>query len=209
MKSLFVAFGLLAAVGAATASATTISSTFDADLDGWTSQHGTILWVSTGGNPGGFLQETDIAQSNMMVVAPAKFLGDLTGFTLTVDIKQLVGTAGTFGGFGNVTLTGPGGLTMVADLGDPSTDWTTYVLPLTAASFGNNANFSTIIAGVTKIQIALDPRNQQSDDVVGLDNVILSNVQAETATPEPGTFALLGLGGIALGLSRRTKQAKG
>jgi hypothetical protein len=209
MNTKNIAPAALIAIFAATAGATTITSTFDTDLDGWTAKNGTVLWSSTGGNPGGFLQEEDTAESNMQVVAPAKFLGDLTGYTFTVDIRQLIGSAGTFGGFGNLTLTGPGGLTMIADFGDPSTSWTTYSLPLTSASFGGNPDFNTIITNVTKIQVALDPRNQENDDQVGLDNVILSNDQADVVgAPEPGSLTLLGAALVACGLWKRKDARK-
>ena len=118
---------------AGAANATTISSSFDTDLDGWTGQGGILVWNSTGGNPGGFLQQNDTGNSNMHVVAPAKFLGNLNGFTLTVDIRQLVGSpAGTFGGFGAIAITGGGGLTMNADLGSAALAWTTYTMPFSA-----------------------------------------------------------------------------
>src|SRR4051794_36971771 len=43
------------------ASATQILSTFDTDLDGWTSSAGgSMTFATTGGNPGGFLRDLDL-----------------------------------------------------------------------------------------------------------------------------------------------------
>ena len=209
MKNILFAtlLGCFALVGGV--NATTITSSFATDLDGWTAQHGILVWNNTAGNPGGFLEEDDDGQSNMHVIAPAKFLGNLTGYTLTVDIRQLLGTAGTFGGFGTIAITGGGGLVMSADLGAPATTWTTYTLPFTAAAFGNDANFNTIISSVTKIQLALDPRNQIDTDQVGMDNFTLTNnLQADPTIPEPATMGLLGSALFTLGVARKRSRAR-
>src|SRR4051794_26473977 len=53
------------------ASATQITSTFDTDLDGWTSSSGgSMTFVTTGGNPGGFLRDLDLDNTDMFVSAP-------------------------------------------------------------------------------------------------------------------------------------------
>lgn len=69
-----------------TASIVIIESTFDTDLDGWTKAPGsdsgtTLTWVSSGGNPDGFLRVNEAAQGNIdRIAAPAKFLGDMSFF---------------------------------------------------------------------------------------------------------------------------------
>ena len=57
------------------AGATTIISTFDTGLDGWTSNpQGTLAFVAAGGNPDGYLEETDASSNgNMDVSAPQRF----------------------------------------------------------------------------------------------------------------------------------------
>jgi hypothetical protein len=187
--------------------ATTITSTFDVDLDGWTAQHGVLVYNASGGNPGGYLEEDDDGQSNMQADAPAKFIiGDLTGYSISVDLNVL-GTLPTnpFGGFGKLTLYN-GAASMTADLGDPAIGWTHYSTALTLTAFGNDANFNTIITNVTKIQIALDPVNQQSGDATGMDNFTLSNTDADSPVPEPATLGIAGLALIAVAVVRRTAR---
>lgn len=64
------------------ASTVIIESTFDTDLDGWTKAPGsdagsTLVWVSSGGNPDGFIRLNEAATGNIdRISAPAKFLGN-------------------------------------------------------------------------------------------------------------------------------------
>src|SRR2546422_105324 len=57
-----------------------ITSSFDSDADGWTVTGGTSVFVSTGGNPGGFLQVHDTTTAALTAFAPSKFLGNLTAY---------------------------------------------------------------------------------------------------------------------------------
>ena len=88
------------------AGATTIISTFDACLDGWTSNpQGTLAFVAAGGNSDGYLEETDASLiGNMHVSAPGKFLGDLTGAdSLSVDIRVYAAPVTLRAAFGTLT----------------------------------------------------------------------------------------------------------
>ena len=63
-----------------------IESTFDSDLEGWSKAPGsdagsTLVWVSEGGNPGGFLRLNEAAQgATDRISAPPAFLGDRSEF---------------------------------------------------------------------------------------------------------------------------------
>jgi gliding motility-associated-like protein len=88
-----------------------ITSTFDADVDGWILRNNgdnltaTIVQTSTGGNPGGYISG-DLPFDNYPAFfwyAPAKFLGNLTynsfGQTLSYSQQQLVtGDNGEYNG---------------------------------------------------------------------------------------------------------------
>ena len=90
------------------ASATQILSTFDTDLDGWTSSSGgSTTFATTGGDPGGFLRDLDLDNTDMFVSAPAKFLGDKSAFaggTVSFDGIELDAGPGNYQPYGTVTL---------------------------------------------------------------------------------------------------------
>jgi len=85
--------------GGSTAPTRTVAiSTFDRDLDGWTRRGGAdaeLLWISSGGSPGGFLRHEELGGGALdAVIAPAKFLGNLgalQGPRFELDFKQLAG----------------------------------------------------------------------------------------------------------------------
>src|SRR5688572_11907373 len=65
-------------VGASSVAADTISSTFDVDADGWTTTNVVPVFTPAGGNPGGFLLVDNPETTITEMIAPAKFLGDLS-----------------------------------------------------------------------------------------------------------------------------------
>lgn len=86
--------------GGSTAPTRTVAiSTFDRDLDGWTRRGDAgaqLLWIPSGGSPGGFLRYEELGGANRgdSVIAPAKFLGNLgalQGPRFELDFKQLAG----------------------------------------------------------------------------------------------------------------------
>lgn len=108
-----------------------------------------------------------------------------------------------FGGFGVLTLSDRTNAA-TTDLGGAFPTWTHYSKPLTAAAFGNDPLFSSVILNVTKISIALDPNNKSTTDRAGLDNFTLSNDQADTVlSPEPATLMLCGVVLVFIGAFRR------
>jgi hypothetical protein len=179
------------------AAAASIESTFDADLEGWTtSVGGDLAFVSTGGNGGGFLQQTDLDLSDMFVSAPAKFLGDLSSFldgTLSFDARQVSGNGEKYAPFGFVTIFN-GGNAISADIAGPeapSIDWTTFTVTLDAASFGTtSAAVADVLSNVTMMMVQLESQIGVVE-VTGMDNFRLVST-----VPEPSTLAL-GVIGIA------------
>ncbi|HUS07290.1 MAG TPA: PEP-CTERM sorting domain-containing protein [Bryobacteraceae bacterium] len=196
------------------AGAATVTSTFDADLDGWLSNpQGTALFVSPGGNPGGYLQETDAgSQGNMHAAAPSKFLGDLTGFgNLSVDILLYAQPTDAPTAFGQLTFTNSLGSFLILDLGNPGAAgaWTHYATSLDAATFGVSAiDYSAVMSNVTSLTLILESDKNVNNETVGMDNFALfgeSGAGGAAAVPEPATFALLGLGLTSLALVHRKR----
>lgn len=196
---------LLASPLIPSASAVTIESTFDAGLEGWTgSSGGDLAFVASGGNPGGFLQQTDTDLSDMFVMAPASFLGDMSAFmngTLSFDARQIGGDAEKYAAFGFVTLFN-GGNAISADIAGanaPSNDWTTFSLNLNAAGFQTTSEaVAAVLSNVTMITVMLESQIG-AVEVTGMDNF-----RMVSAVPEPATLLMgsLGLYGV-LALVRR------
>jgi len=89
--------------GSVTPTRTVATSNFDRDLDGWTrtgDANGELLWVPTGGSPGGYLRSEEPGGSAQdTLVAPGKFLGNLRalpGARLEFDYKQIAGAPANF-----------------------------------------------------------------------------------------------------------------
>jgi len=196
------------------AGATTIISTFDTDLDGWTTNpQGTLAFQATGGNPGGFLEETDASSTgNMHIDAPGKFLGDLTGADLfSVDILTYSTPANLRPAFGTLTfLNSVAALSITLDLGDPGTGWTNYSTALNPTAFGvGAATYASVMGNVTGITLILETDKNSDTEQVGVDNVTISGSLGASAveTPEPEYFGLLGIALTLGGLARRRKNA--
>lgn len=185
------------------ASALTMESTFDTGLEGWTtSVGGELAFVATGGNPGGFLQQTDTDLSDMFVNAPAKFLGDLSEFlngTLSFDARQVSGAGEKYAPFGFVTLFN-GGNAVSADIagaGAPSTDWTTFSVNLDPAGFQTTPEaLAAVLSNVTMITVELESQIGVVE-ATGMDNFRLVS-----AVPEPSTL-FLGSFGLCVALWMR------
>lgn len=185
--------------------ALSIESTFDAGLEDWTtSVGGELAFVPSGGNPGGFLQQTDIDLSDMFVSAPAKFLGDLTPFlngTLSFDAKQVSGDGEKYAPFGFVTLFN-GGNAVSADIAPanaPSRDWATFTITLDAVGFETTPTaLAAVLTNVTMITVELESQIGVIE-ATGMDNFRLLS-----AVPEPSTLILSGAALVAAGsIARR------
>jgi len=192
------------------AGATTITSSFGTDLDGWTANpQGILAFVATGGNPGGYLEETDAsANGNMHVAAPAKFLGDLTGAdSFSVDLITY-GTPITIqAAFGTLTfLNSAAALSITLDLGNPLTVWANYATPLTPAAFGvNAATYAAVMSNVTSLTLILEADKAADTEKVGMDNFTISGANLiDAAVPEPASFAFVGAALVLYGVARRS-----
>ena len=185
-----------------------IVSSFDSDLDGWTTNNtGLFQHQASGGSPGGFLfldnDEIGIAH----IFAPSKFLGDLSAFeggAISFD-GNLLGDGGAFfeapNDYGVIQITGSAGTASLDLLPGGSTpalgSWATFSADLDASSWGvTQSEWTAILSDVTSLSISVE--GLFGAEIQGIDNVRIS------AIPEPSGLALFGLG--ALGLLKRRRR---
>ena len=181
-----------------------ISSTFDTDADGWVSNSGgSLSYVASGGNPGGFIQIADAGVSpNYGVIAPGKFLGDLSAFDggqLVFDLKIIdQGNGGNQDNVGPRITNGIDTASFSFNPNQPS-DWKKHSVPLTASAWGlTQLQWIALLSNVTEIQVFIELFG--GDDITGFDNFKLTSI------PEPATMLLFGSGLIGLaGLRKRFK----
>lgn len=211
MKTRHLIAASLLALGAAAADAN-ISSSFGSRLEGWTGAGGTVSYVASGGNGGGYLSQTDTLNTWMSVSAPAAFLGNLSAYlggVLSFDVKNISNHASDLQSgpwFGAVTITGAAGSASrnVAGTGPglPLADglWHTYSAMLSPALW--SGNLAAALANTTAITLTLE-FNSAIIETAGLDNFQISPV------PEPASALLLalGLGWCGAAASRRRAAA--
>lgn len=216
MTRMLARLSTLASLVLASLPALAVTSTFDADAEGWQAQgdvQGTLTWAATGGNPGGHVLIDDLTTGGVTYfVAPAAFRGDQSGALgsmLTFDLMQVYpGRADPFDS-SDVILQG-NGLTLAFDTtGNPTNGaWTSYAVPLSAPGWkvssltGASATaeqFASVLSNLSALKIRAE--YQTGPDVGHLDNVAL--------VPEPETTAMLlvGLGGLAIVARRRRPRA--
>ena len=181
---------------------------FNAGAEGWTTPvGGTQTWVASGGNGGGWVQVEDIdGSTDILLTAPAAWLGNWStyvGGTLTFDAKNVNGISTDWSGFGEITLSGPGGSVQldIVSAGLPPTDgqWHHYSVMLTpGAGWSNAGAFGGVLANVTSLTINGE-FHAGPGEIVGFDNIQVS------AVPEPANAVLL-LGGLGLLVGLRRKR---
>lgn len=163
-----------------------IKSTFNASNEGWrvigdtTAEAATFR--STGGNPGGYAEAADAATGGVMYwLAPAKFLGDRSGFyegKLLFDLRQ--SATDTQFDDNDVELEG-GGLTLTFNHSpNPGTNWTHYAISLRETAGWRNgsvaateADMRNALKNLTALRIRAEFRTGADTD--GLDNVTLAS----------------------------------
>ena len=161
--------------------ASAIKSTFDADLDGWTTDEtGPFQQNGTGGNPDGYLFiDNDEGANNAHIFAPSKFLDDVSAFdggTLSFDGNLLNSEGNFYSGaddYGTVTIQGqfasatfdllPGGAT------PPVNSWETYSVALDSATWGvTPGEWNGILSNVLSLQLSVEA--QFGEEAHGIDN---------------------------------------
>lgn len=207
-----------------------ILSNFDYGRDNWTVVNGTVTWNSTGGNPGGYLEVYDTGGSSydVQLLAPSKFLGDLSSFVggnLSFDARLIDLGGGTLnnGAFGQVRLSS-GAQYVLRDLAPsaPTYSWLNYGLALTPEDWGYaGSNWGSFLGNITEIRVTLDCTVLRFE-TVGFDNFLLRDPAPPPGDPppgdpppsedppdhlpEPGTWLLVGIGTAALAWRRRRSR---
>ncbi|MEO8038992.1 MAG: laminin B domain-containing protein [Betaproteobacteria bacterium] len=213
----------LALIGALVAapSHAAVSSTFDADADGWSAvdlvYNGDYLAAGTlyavvhgdGGNPGGNISAADPSDQSFFFQAPGKFLGNLGAYyggSLAFDQRVIPATP-EWRDDPDVILGGNGLQLLFRGASNPDTNWTSFSVALNESAWHlgtldgtapTEAQFRSVLGDLTVLRI----RGEYVAGVVettSLDNVVL------TAVPEPGTWALLGAGLGLIGWQARRR----
>ncbi len=213
MKTFILLISVMIWTAATPSFASTISSTFDTDAEGWVANvpEGSLQYVAAGGNPGGHIRITDTGGGGVNAIASGAFFGngfsgDLSAFdggTLSIDMNATVVGGGNFAGFGAINLFAPGDPNpddqtpeAVADIAPQpprSPTWVTYTLTFDAATFGlSQLDWEALLSDVERIGINTDAFD--GADTIGIDNVILSAPAAAVVPlPASGWLVLLGV----------------
>jgi len=200
-----------------------VSSTFNSGNDGWTvgdflTATGSTAptFLATGGNPGGFIQTTDLFSFNSFH-APASFLGNMSaayGGSLHLD-EHLADSDGLPA---SLVILSNGSLSLQFRAAPPTTGvWDSFDIPLVAsAGWQLSTNGNTAGAPATELQLQqvlgsltffhINADWKTGQDLIGLDNVIIT--VPSTTAPEPGSIALLASGLLPLaGIALRRRRA--
>lgn len=184
-----------------------VTYSFDADAQGFSTTDGLATYVSSGGNPGGFLDNLDTTNGDMTLHFGSNALGNWSSYqggTFSFDAKNLNGDVPDYGNFGIVTLSNSvAGTSVSFDLapnGHPFVGggWTTFSAVLNNATWGNN--LTSVLNNVTSASIILESHDGVSEHV-GVDNVTIA-----AAVPEPETWAMMAAGLALLGMTKRRSK---
>lgn len=178
---------------------------FDTDAQGLTATNGgNLVHQAAGGNPGGFLQITDVSDDDMLLHLPVGALGNWSGYlggSFSFDARDLNGESPDWSPFGELTLVGTAGSLVldIAPAGQPANDgaWHRYTTTFNTATWGGN--LPAVLGNITDVTLKVE-FHAGVTEVVGIDNV------AVAAVPEAGAaWAMLaGLG--LLGVVARSRR---
>ena len=186
-RSTLVVFMLGVFLGALRTYATTVISTFDATLEGWTSDNtpAEVTWASPGGNPNGYARFVDATNNVTEIQAPAGFLGDWAAFEggmLSFDFKVIEpGDEPDYAPY-TIHLSGPGGTaSWYGATPSGPTEWVRVAAQLTEADWSvTSGTWEALLADVTGLRIRIEiiinnVPYQPTGEVSGLDNVVLTD----------------------------------
>lgn len=168
------------------------TSTFNSGNEGWKAfgdaTSPDAVWVSTGGNPGGYIQVTDQSTGGTWhFVAPAKFLGNkcdaYDAFLRYDQITNDTTDEDLYGNRPDVVLFGAGLVLVFENDENPNLEWTHYDVHLRenagwrlnsiTGPVPTEAQFRTVLADLDELRIRGEYR--PLEDVGGLDNVVLES----------------------------------
>jgi hypothetical protein len=218
---------LLIVIPAAASAGVIASSLFNVDAESWTGVTAdpftagypqalslSVTYNAAGGNPGGHIGLLDGDGNDTFFAAPAAYRGNISaaiGGTLQFDMQYR--DTLDYNGY-DLVIKG-GGLVLRYDGPIPPvtpTSWTTITYSLApgagwtvdGAGAATLADFQTVFGSTTDFWITSEFTNGVVETAL-LDNVILTGADAQA--PEPSTWSMLALGGLALA-ARAIRNAK-
>ncbi|MEO8124036.1 MAG: laminin B domain-containing protein [Burkholderiales bacterium] len=210
----FLVGAALSATVFASVGMTLVRSDFDTGADGWSAANGAsdFAWEASGGDVGGFVHAKDWSTATLWFFkAPSVYLGDMGsayGGSLSYRLKSDSSSAPLETAHADVQLLGQDGTLLAFGGGfKPSSEWATYLVPLTAGdswhvgsvsgSQATQAEMMSVLSDLKALRISGD--YMQAVETTSLDTVVLS------AVPEPASVLMLltGLAMLAGTVSRR------
>lgn len=192
--------------GLATQAHADLAYTFDNDAQGFTVNEpaGVLTY-----QPEGYLRVQDLTgDTNVSLLFPGSALAGgwlpYVGGTLSLDARLESAIDAYWPEFGKITLFSTLGVLAVdVAAGDaPGLGWATYSVTLDPDSWATSAEgLATVLGNLQLVDISLEAGNGPIE-VLHIDNIRLTS-----AVPEPGTWAMTGLGLLGLVLARRRHLA--
>ena len=209
-------FLLMSLFGMNSNSYATMTSTFNADFEGWVpTVPAETSWQPSGGNPDGYIRLDDISGSSGQILAPSSFLGNLTSLDAigSISFDHKLFQTGFIGSDGivdyEINLSGAGNSATWFSPGPSSTtDWVSLTAPLVESLWNVTGSWSSLLSSVSELRIRVEMVDNDASsnrDIAGIDNISLNGPMAPI--PEPSTMILFGTGLAGLmGWRYRKKQ---